>query len=78
MHCRRFAACDFFSFCQLLLSTCYCCMTTSCSCILPCCPQVMQTIGFLGPAFFLSQLSSVTSVTGAVLCMMGAQVGLVG
>jgi hypothetical protein len=35
----------------------------------------MQTIGFLGPAFFLSQLSNVNGVTGAVLCMMGAQVG---
>jgi len=35
--------------------------------------QGMQTVGFLGPAFFLSQLSSVGSVTGAVGCMMGAQ-----
>jgi ACS family sodium-dependent inorganic phosphate cotransporter len=35
--------------------------------------KVMQSIGFLGPAFFLSQLSSVTGVTGAVACMMGAQ-----
>jgi ACS family sodium-dependent inorganic phosphate cotransporter len=35
--------------------------------------KVMQSIGFLGPAFFLSQLSGVTSVTGAVACMMGAQ-----
>lgn len=33
----------------------------------------MQTIGFLGPAFFLSQLSGVTSVPAAVACMMGAQ-----
>ncbi|MEW5304178.1 MAG: hypothetical protein WDW36_006809 [Sanguina aurantia] len=33
----------------------------------------MQTIGFLGPAFFLSQLSSMTTVPSAVLCMMGAQ-----
>jgi ACS family sodium-dependent inorganic phosphate cotransporter len=30
-------------------------------------------IGFLGPAFFLTQLGGVHSVTGAVLCMMGAQ-----
>ncbi|KAG2489984.1 hypothetical protein HYH03_011613 [Edaphochlamys debaryana] len=35
--------------------------------------KVMQTIGFLGPAFFLSQLGSVTSVSGAVLCMIGSQ-----
>jgi len=35
--------------------------------------KVMQTIGFLGPAFFLSQLSGVSSVPAAVLCMMGAQ-----
>jgi len=35
--------------------------------------KVMQTIGFLGPAFFLSQLSGVTSVPAAVACMMGAQ-----
>jgi ACS family sodium-dependent inorganic phosphate cotransporter len=33
----------------------------------------MQTLGFLGPAFFLSQLPSVTTVPAAVLCMMGAQ-----
>lgn len=33
----------------------------------------MQTIGFLGPALFLSQLSSVHSAPAAVLCMMGAQ-----
>lgn len=30
-------------------------------------------IGFLGPAFFLTQLGSITSVTGAVACMMAAQ-----
>jgi ACS family sodium-dependent inorganic phosphate cotransporter len=36
-------------------------------------PQVMQSIGFLGPAFFLSQLSGVGSVAGAVACMVGAQ-----
>lgn len=35
--------------------------------------QGMQTVGFLGPAFFLSQLSGVSSVTAAVGCMMGAQ-----
>ncbi|KAI8470510.1 MAG: putative inorganic phosphate transporter [Monoraphidium minutum] len=35
--------------------------------------KVMQTLGFLGPAFFLTQLSSVTTVAGAVACMMGAQ-----
>ena len=29
----------------------------------------MQSIGLLGPAFFLSQLGGVTSATGAVLCM---------
>lgn len=33
----------------------------------------MQTVGFLGPAFFLSQLSGVDSVYAAVGCMMGAQ-----
>jgi len=33
----------------------------------------MQTVGFLGPAFFLSQLSGVDSVYAAVACMMGAQ-----
>jgi ACS family sodium-dependent inorganic phosphate cotransporter len=38
--------------------------------------KVMQTIGFLGPAFFLTQLSSATTAMQAVLCMMGAQ-GLV-
>lgn len=35
--------------------------------------KVMQTIGFLGPAFFLSQLSNVSTASAAVLCMMGAQ-----
>ncbi len=35
--------------------------------------KVMQTLGFLGPAFFLTQLSKVDSISGAVLCMMGAQ-----
>ena len=34
----------------------------------------LQTIGFLGPAFFLSQLGGVNSAPAAVLCMMGAQV----
>lgn len=33
----------------------------------------MQTVGFLGPAFFLSQLGGVTSATGAVLCMVASQ-----
>lgn len=35
--------------------------------------KVMQTIGFLGPAFFLSQLSHVNSPSLAVLCMMCSQ-----
>lgn len=35
--------------------------------------KIMQTVGFLGPAFFLSQLAGVTDVAGAVACMMGAQ-----
>ncbi|KAG2452408.1 hypothetical protein HYH02_002651 [Chlamydomonas schloesseri] len=35
--------------------------------------KVMQSIGLLGPAFFLSQLGGVTSATGAVLCMIGSQ-----
>lgn len=35
--------------------------------------KLMQTLGFLGPAFFLSQLPGVTSAGGAVACMMGAQ-----
>lgn len=35
--------------------------------------KLMQTIGFLGPAFFLSQLSGVTGVVGAVACMVGSQ-----
>lgn len=30
-------------------------------------------IGFLGPAFFLTQLGKVTSVGGAVGCMMACQ-----
>ena len=30
-------------------------------------------IGFLGPALFLSQLSHVTTATGAVACMMASQ-----
>jgi ACS family sodium-dependent inorganic phosphate cotransporter len=34
----------------------------------------MQSVGFLGPALFLSQLSGVSSPAAAVLCMMGAQV----
>lgn len=35
--------------------------------------KVMQTIGFLGPAFFLTQLSHVNSPSLAVLCMMCSQ-----
>ncbi len=35
--------------------------------------KLMQTLGFLGPAFFLTQLGGVTTITGAVACMMGAQ-----
>lgn len=30
-------------------------------------------IGFLGPAFFLTQLGNITTVKGAVACMMAAQ-----
>lgn len=30
-------------------------------------------IGFLGPAFFLTQLKNVHGVTGAVACMMASQ-----
>ncbi|KAG6629104.1 hypothetical protein CIPAW_14G060700 [Carya illinoinensis] len=35
--------------------------------------QIMQTIGFLGPAFFLTQLSHVNSPAMAVLCMACSQ-----
>ncbi|CAL5227495.1 g10477 [Coccomyxa viridis] len=35
--------------------------------------KIMQTIGFLGPALFLSQLSHVKTATGAVACMMASQ-----
>lgn len=35
--------------------------------------KVMQTIGFMGPAFFLSQLRLVTDSTWAVLCMCACQ-----
>lgn len=35
--------------------------------------KIMQSIGFLGPAFFLTQLGKVTSVGGAVGCMMACQ-----
>ncbi|PHT35868.1 Sodium-dependent phosphate transport protein 1, chloroplastic [Capsicum baccatum] len=35
--------------------------------------KVMQTIGFLGPAFFLTQLSHVNSPAMAVLCMACSQ-----
>lgn len=36
--------------------------------------QIMQSIGFLGPAFFLSQLSHVKTPAMAVLCMACSQV----
>lgn len=35
--------------------------------------KVMQTIGFLGPAFFLTQLQHVTSPMMAILCMCACQ-----
>lgn len=35
--------------------------------------KIMQSIGFLGPAFFLTQLSKADTVPLAVLCMMGSQ-----
>lgn len=35
--------------------------------------KLMQTLGFLGPAFCLTQLQHVHSLPGAVACMMGAQ-----
>jgi len=35
--------------------------------------KIMQTIGFLGPALFLTQLSKVDTVPMAVLCMMCSQ-----
>lgn len=35
--------------------------------------KIMQSIGFLGPAFFLTQLKNVHGVTGAVACMMASQ-----
>lgn len=35
--------------------------------------KLMQTIGFLGPAFFLTQLGNVSTVPEAVLCMMASQ-----
>eukprot|EP00887_Chlorella_sp_A99_P000918 scaffold5.g918.t1 len=35
--------------------------------------HVMQTIGFLGPAFFLTQLGRIDSVARAVACMMACQ-----
>lgn len=38
--------------------------------------QIMQTIGFLGPAFFLTQLSHIDSPAMAVLCMTCSQVWL--
>jgi len=36
--------------------------------------QIMQSIGFLGPAFFLTQLSHVKTPAMAVLCMACSQV----
>lgn len=35
--------------------------------------KVMQTIGFMGPAIFLTRLGSVTTPMGAVACMMASQ-----
>ena len=35
--------------------------------------KIMQTVGFLGPAFFLTRLSAVHTPVGAVACMMAAQ-----
>eukprot|EP00891_Asterochloris_glomerata_P000290 jgi/Astpho2/290/fgenesh1_pm.00010_%23_21_t len=35
--------------------------------------KIMQTIGFMGPAFFLTQLSKVTTAGQAVGCMMACQ-----
>lgn len=35
--------------------------------------KLMQTIGFLGPAFFLTQLTNFHTATTAVLCMMASQ-----
>ncbi|KAL5099531.1 hypothetical protein RYX36_003858 [Vicia faba] len=35
--------------------------------------QIMQTVGFLGPAFFLTQLSHIHSPVMAVLCMTCSQ-----
>jgi MFS transporter, ACS family, solute carrier family 17 (sodium-dependent inorganic phosphate cotransporter), other len=35
--------------------------------------KIMQTIGFLGPAFFLTRLGGIKTVSEAVLCMMAAQ-----
>ncbi|RRT77043.1 hypothetical protein B296_00016336 [Ensete ventricosum] len=40
--------------------------------------QIMQSIGFLGPAFFLTQLSHVHSPAMAVLCMACSQGVLLG
>ena len=37
-------------------------------------PFPVSQIGFLGPAFFLTRLGGITSVAGAVGCMMAAQV----
>lgn len=37
----------------------------------------MQSIGFLGPAFFLTQLSHVKTPAFAVLCMACSQVGAI-
>jgi ACS family sodium-dependent inorganic phosphate cotransporter len=36
--------------------------------------KIMQSIGFLGPAFFLTQLTHIQSPPLAVLCMMCSQV----
>ena len=47
-----------------------CCLLHACACnTMRCCPQ----IGFLGPAFFLTQLGKVHSPFAAVACMMASQ-----
>ena len=38
------------------------------------CVQIMQTVGFLGRAFFLTQLSHINNPAMAVLCMTCSQV----
>lgn len=43
-------------------------------CLVLCLAQIMQTIGFIGPAFFLTRLSHIDSPAMAVLCMACSQV----